>query len=106
MGAFAAGGLWAPFALRAAFLATIVNRTSRSSCAEGLAGSGPRAIATRLRPIWTGVMSRPHGNPHQPSTAENSALPSCARTPHERHETRGVLRQLVIRSADHTLWLI
>ena len=48
-------------------------------------------------------MMNPHGTPHQPQSSEKKKSPNCCLMPQERHEIRGVLFQLVIRSIDQ-IW--
>ena len=66
-------------------------------------GFGPPKIPTILRPTMIGVRMIPQGNPHQPKSIENKALPAWARVAQDRQESCGRLFQLVRTKADQTL---
>ena len=69
---------------------------------EGRVASGPLVIAAMFRVICTGVRINPHGNPHQPATSENAALPAWLLVAQERQLTCCFVDQRVNTSADHT----
>jgi len=54
------------------------------------------------RTICTGVMMKPQGRPHQPSTAEQTIPRSCLGRAHERQEILGRLDHDVTTKADQT----
>ena len=59
-------------ACAATAFAAIFIRMILSNCAEGFVGSDPLRIPSTFRPICTGVITNPHGNPHHASTRENA----------------------------------